>query len=269
MKTVVINTLMQVITSYFYPNVIEVQTDNDPLIQTRNRVVYARLVKIYKGVDNVIKLQFKNRDQKPVNITGFSIRFNILNDLATNVLITVPGVIVDAVKGIATVTLTEFDLIDLKAELYNYTASLVYPNGSEQVVYTDDNYDVRGEILVADGHYPEFKDSVDANITTLGLPDDYTSAVIADTSYAGQSANHIAQFYFDNFSGTITIQGTLDPMPPVGSGSSALLNWTDLVVLTFADQTVTDYVTWEGLFSGFRFIIHRDSGDVTKVLLRS
>lgn len=260
---------MQVITSYFYPNIIEVQTDSDPLIETRNRIVYARLVKIYKGVDNVIKLQFKNRDQKPVNITGFVVNFTLLNDVDTNVLIQKNGTIVDAVKGIATVTLTEYDLIDLKSVLYNYTVSLVYPNGSEQVVYADDNYEVRGEISVNDGCYPSFKESIDVNVTSLGNPDDFTSAVIAETLYDGVSANHIAQFFFDNFTGTITLQATLDALPDVGSSGSTELIWTTIAELTFADQSLTDYYAWDGVYTGFRYIIHRDSGDVTKILMRS
>lgn len=259
---------MQVITSYFYPNLVEVQFDDDPLLTLRNHVVYTRTVKLYKGITNTVKIQFKNRDQKPVNVTGFAIKFSMFDENGASTVIAKDCVIVDAVKGIATVTLTEADLMPCRSEFFNYSVLLVYPDETELAVYADDNYTVRGQIQLLAGHYPEFKASIDTGISSLAVPGHpavYTSATIVDSIGRRNSAYHTAQFYFDNFSGQIEIQGTLDPVAPTGS----TLTWSTLVTTTYVDQVATDYATWEGVFTAFRCIITKTSGEVTKVLIRS
>ena len=71
---------MQTITNYYYDNVISVQWDDDPSIIQRNNIVYAAPIKIYKGVNNLLKVEMKNSDQKPVNLTGYTLTFNIVDD---------------------------------------------------------------------------------------------------------------------------------------------------------------------------------------------
>ena len=41
--------------------------------------VYAKKLTINKGVDNVILFEFINQDQKPVNITGSTLMFRLIN----------------------------------------------------------------------------------------------------------------------------------------------------------------------------------------------
>ena len=49
--------------------------------------VYAKKLTINKGVDNVILFEFINQDQKPVNITGSTFRFRLLNQTGDELLI--------------------------------------------------------------------------------------------------------------------------------------------------------------------------------------
>jgi hypothetical protein len=260
---------MQVITSYFYPNLVEVQFDNDPLLTLRNHVVYTRTIKLYKGITNTVKIQFKNRDQKPVNVTGFVIKFSMFDENGAGTVIAKECTIVDAVKGIATVTLSEADLIPCRSEFYNYSVLLMYPDGTELAVYADDNYTVRGQIQLLAGHYPEFKPSIDVGLTSLTIPGEpttvYTSATIIDAIGRRESSTHSAQYFFNQFYGQIEVQGTLDPTAPTGS----TLTWSTIRTDTYFSQTFPDIVSWTGVYTAFRFIITNDSGEVTKVLIRS
>ena len=64
---------MQKISSYLYPNRIEVIANValDPdTCPVEWKIVYQKPIKIYKGVDNVIELEVKNSDQKRIDLFG-------------------------------------------------------------------------------------------------------------------------------------------------------------------------------------------------------
>jgi hypothetical protein len=48
---------MQTIDVYWYKNILEVQVIDPTIFSTRNRIVYARNIKIYQGIDIRIKKQ--------------------------------------------------------------------------------------------------------------------------------------------------------------------------------------------------------------------
>ena len=70
---------MQTVTGYLYTNWVECQINDDPSLTTRNRVVYARPIQIYKNIDNTLKFVFKNDDQKRVHINNYTISMSIFS----------------------------------------------------------------------------------------------------------------------------------------------------------------------------------------------
>jgi hypothetical protein len=69
---------MQKVQSYLYPNRIILLADLAGFT-VENRVVYARTVKIYQGIDNVIQFDIQNADQKRIDLTT-------LTDIEVNVM---------------------------------------------------------------------------------------------------------------------------------------------------------------------------------------
>jgi hypothetical protein len=266
---------MQSINVFYYPNAVDVQWNNDPTLTLRNRVMYQRTVKLYKGVDNVIRFTFKNQDQHVVNITGWDVTFNLISDDEGSIIVRKPVTVIDANVGVVTATITELDLIDLNNEFYNYSLSITDPYGSEQVVYTDDNYDARGEIQLLSGHYPTFKPSINVQLPTNSNSNVITSTITSDTPTRQLSAHHTAQFFFNDFTGSIMVQGTLDSLPPNGNTSGNVsLSWATISSIGYADQTVTDYHNWDGVYTACRFIVTPAnasplSGNVSAILYRS
>lgn len=262
---------MQSLLVYYYPNTVEVQLNLDPTTHLRNRVMYKRTVKLYKGIDNVVQFIFKNSEQHPVNITGWNVNFNMISDEEGTIVLSKPVTVVNANIGVVTTTLGELDLIDLNNIQYNYSLSITnQTTGQEQVVYTDDNYSARGEIELLDGHYPKFKPSINITIPTSSNSAIFTSSVAADTPTRQQSSHHTVQFYFDNFTGTIDVQATLDPVPPNGwtSGNTSV-SWATVSSLTYSNQTANDYYNWDGVYSACRFVIYPTTGSVTKAYYRA
>lgn len=264
--------MMQNIDCFFYPNNVEIQWNLDPTLQLRNRVMYQRTIKIYKGIDNLVKFTFKNSDQKRVNVLGWDIYFNITDDEEGSVVATKQATVLgDPIKGEVLVKLTELDLLDLEHEFYGYSMSVHDPlTGLEQVVYSDDNYNARGEIQLLDGHYPKFRPSIKVQLPTNSNSTITSSTVTADTPTRQQSAHHTAQFYFTGFTGNVLVQTTLDALPPNGNTSSNVsVSWATVSSLQFTDQNDTTYTTWDGVYSASRFMILPDSGTVDKILYRS
>jgi hypothetical protein len=169
---------MQQINSYIYDNSVLAQYDVDPEIMQRNRVVYTNTLQIYKGIDNILKIKVQNADQKPVNITGFTLTFNIVEDYvfanATTVLST-NVTIVNANAGLGSVTISSLNMVQLTAEQYNYNVKI--NNGTANIAaYVDDNYGAAGQIMVSSAAYP-----VAAPVALdLGTINDSTDSAIYD-----------------------------------------------------------------------------------------
>jgi len=282
--------------TYFYPNSVTVQCNLDPTITARWKTMYQRQVKIYKGVDNIIQFVWKNSDQKAVNITGWVITFNMISDSESAVVVTKNSntnggiTIVDAVKGIISVRLTAYDLIDLSQPYYNYALTVSDPvTGITEVVYTDENYESRGEILLRDGPYPTLLPSIVVDLPSNNNTTITSAAISADINSLQQSAHHTAQINFDTvgFTGNITVEGTLDSLALVGAGSPQV-SWGvveltstanvmplsgNTSILNYTAQTATSYCNFDGVYTAVRFVVAPTSGNVnpshvTQILYR-
>lgn len=148
---------MQTITNYYYDNVIPVLWDDDPSIIQRNRVVYTPPIKIYKGVNNLLKIEMKNSDQKPVNLTGYVLTFNIVDDYVFNdasTVLTTNVTVTNAALGQGYVVITDYDLVQLTREQYNYNVVINESCWGNIATYVDDNYGAAGQLIVSDSAYP-------------------------------------------------------------------------------------------------------------------
>jgi len=144
---------MSVITSYLYDNKITIQIlDSDPTIKTRYKVVYNRTIDVYKGVDNPITIEFKNQDQKPVNISGYTITGYIVDILNANIISNVSVTVSNATVGTANVTITEELISNLTQNQYKLAFKAVNTSdNSERPVYSDDNFGLYQEINIKQG----------------------------------------------------------------------------------------------------------------------
>jgi hypothetical protein len=140
--------------------------------------VYTNTLQIYKGIDNILKIKVQNADQKPVNITGFNLTFNMVEDYvfanATTVLST-NVTIVNANAGLGTVTISSLNMVQLTAEQYNYNVKI--NNGTANIAaYVDDNYGAAGQIMVSSAAYPV----AEPVALDLGTINDSTESAIYD-----------------------------------------------------------------------------------------
>jgi hypothetical protein len=61
---------MQILPIYLYPNTLDVILDLDVNARGAYNIMYQRDLKVQKGIKNVIRIQFKNSDQKRISISN-------------------------------------------------------------------------------------------------------------------------------------------------------------------------------------------------------
>jgi hypothetical protein len=254
--------MAQQIISYLYPNRILVQISDDITVTQRNPIVYAKNIRIYQGVSNTLQILFRNADQKPVSVSQQHPSFVLLRDTDASIYIKKPITVTDPVRGIGTVTIQDSEILDLAPGFYGYSITVQNELGSESVTYVDDNYGARGVLEVISGAYPEFAES---QVITLQENLDITNSADAGSSQNQNSALHTLSMYFQNFTGTITVQGTQDPVP--SSGPSA--NYADILTQSYTNQSVPDYVNFQGVFQAIRLQVTTESGEFEKALYRN
>ena len=144
-------------TVYLYQQIIRVLLidTSGGYFTMRYDPVYAKQLTVNKGVDNVLLFEFINQDQKPVNITGSSFVFRLLNQTGDQVLVTKPMEILAANVGRAKVVLDPADTDIVLAQPASY--SIVRTSGNyEQAVYVDANSQARADCNVVDSVFPQF-----------------------------------------------------------------------------------------------------------------
>jgi hypothetical protein len=227
---------MQLIPVYLYPNKITAYFSSS-WTNERFRKVYNRKVKIYRSTDNVIDIQLKNGDQKPIPIINRSLVFNLFSQ-DTNRLLKSKDCDIVSTNGRAQVILTQQDLNDLDQGFYNYSLVLEqreesnngYTVVSSQAMYIDEQFEgisvieIAGDILGSSRDTIEIREFSYVNPRTQGESTSlyFTSSIIdARPNSTDPQTLHTFQIYFTDFDGKITIQGSM-------SRGGAPERWVDI-----------------------------------------
>jgi len=222
--------------------------------------VYTKNLKLHRGVDNNIQFQLLNQDEKPINITGKTVSFRILSSKSTILLRTalVPTL---ALNGIATLRIAKGLLADIPAQVCNYSLT-ISENDDELPLFTGKDGDVKGTLEIIDAALPKFYPSKDVGLAsrpflTPSMSLDFYSSVVN----LDKNSNTI-QINFDNFSGTVTLQG---------STSLESADWYDISggpMIEYNNLTNTYHYNIQGFHPYFRIKFSRWGGDVSKIYLR-
>jgi hypothetical protein len=216
---------MQLIPVYLYPNKITAYL-NSSWTKERFRKVYNRNLKIYRSIDNKIDFQIKNGDQKPTNILGKFLVFNLFSQDSNRLLLQRDCEILSN-NGRAEVKIDQKDLNDLDEGYYNYSLILeqresqdnaTYKVISSSPLYIDEQYgaisvlEISGDVFGTPRTTLEVKEFSYVNPRTQGETDSlyFISSIIdARPNTTDPQTLHTFQIYFTDFDGKITIQGSM------------------------------------------------------------
>jgi len=205
---------MQKIQSYLYPNRVILIADLAGFT-VENKIVYARTIKIYNGVDNVIQFDIQNADQKRIDLSTLSnIELNLM-DMSGNELAESPYTVTPtAITGIATVTIPSEDLIDLSDQNLKYSVTATSGNNTI-MLYCDSRFGAVGTIQLIGNAMPTIKDSVvydrfSGEIDFAGNVTNHTSAIPCKFYEAVPTSELTFEISMTNYIGKIYIEGTRD-----------------------------------------------------------
>lgn len=250
---------MQLNSIYLYPNRLVVYTNLDAWLTERYRMVYNRNLKIYRGIDNKIEFRVKNSDQKPQDIDGKDFVVRIISQENQMLVYKTDCTVDDAEKGKISFIISREHLDEIEEGFYEYSVTYEareFINNNEYTVlssgpaYIDSQYgamavleivgSVEGKIIPSTA-ISEFSKYVEP-----WHDENYflSSIIYAQSQTVTSKSNHTFQFFFRNYTGRITIEGSLD------EGSSPK-NWTDIKTVEYigADR---EYINLVGKFNWFR-----------------
>ena len=235
-----------------------------------NMPMYDGTHKLHKGIDNTLRFKIKDTDRKPIDLTNKTIIWKMYyRESRENVLFKYLTV-TNASKGMASLTIQTSDTIMLPQGFYQF-AMYTVENGVEQIIYTDTYDNAKGTIEVIDDVYPEFEPSqVCENFFNDGTY--FISTAFNGSGETSKSKSvHTIAMYFDNFSGTVEIQGDLSEQP-----SSSQSDWFLISPELFSNPTITvnnetgvQAFVLKSNVNWIRVRYTATSGSIKKVLLRN
>lgn len=212
--------------------------------------VYAKKLKVNRGVDNVILFEFINQDQKPVSISGSTITYRMMSTDGDELLISKDLETLSPTFGRAKVTLTSEELDSIEEQTATWSLERASGNLYE-AVFTDAYSAGRGQVDIVDSVYPDFVES-----TILELPEPMIKRTAANgnrnyTSMAYTANNTLTTFQldFDNFTGNVVAQGSETQIGP---------DWSDIGSQTvYTNQTKRSFINVDGRHNWIRFEINQ------------
>ena len=261
--------------AYLYNNIQEVYTDLDPKWMGY-RKVYARSMKLYKGIDNSFMMKLMNGDQKKVDVVGQTLWWQLLDrdtaELKFKTSVTVEG----SMNSYVTIPVSEGDIEPLKSGHYMYSAYLENTNGARTILYADSQFGASVPVEIVENSFPqalpsqqvlnsEFITAENINYvqhdTSL-----YTSALNGHPDLNNNTALHTVAFYGTGYEGEIEVQVTLE------NGVTDVVQWSTLETISISMFDTIKYHNFNGIFGWVRFRMipaSYNSGTIDKILYRS
>lgn len=253
---------MQKCPVYLYTNSLEVILDLDQNTRTHN-VMYQHDLKIQKGLKNKVQLQFKNSDQKRIDVTTGTFVFSMFDVTNQRQMLRKDITIIDegttATRGLALLELNESDTLDLDVGKYQFTVASQNADGSYEPTYANTYYGVGGTIELRQDSFPVLQPSqvaegdgaiinqfqIQYNHDT-SLYEYYSGNLYANPAFNGNNALHTMAFYLTGYKGRVIIEGTQENSP------GFFANYAVLSDESYSGFTGVDYKNFYGVWSHVR-----------------
>jgi len=223
--------------------------------------MYQRDLKIQKGIKNNVRVQFKNSDQKRINISNTTtFVFSMFDAINQRLILQKDLTVIDDgttlnLRGVAELTFNESDTIDLEKSSYQYSITYKDPtDGTSLPAYVNTYYGMAGTLLLDDDVYPVLQPSQEV-VSFLNAFNAFTNRyehtsgnIYAYPEYNGNTALHTVAMYMTNFRGTVNIEATLNNSP------SSFGRYVTVVSKGYNGFSGIDYVNFNGIFSYIRIM---------------
>lgn len=202
--------------------------------------VYAKQLTINKGVDNVLLFEFINQEEKPVNITGSTFLFRVINTAGDRLLLEKPMVILNAATGRAKVQLTGPELLEILAQPANYSIQRTQPGGGySDAVFVNAQAGARAPVNIVDSILPQYVPSAPLTIPTIKLSAQASLDGTAWGSYSPGSywsGNPNGGNYWNSFADTEFYSSFIEPVNAITTVQMTLDGYTGTIKAQAAEN---------------------------------
>ena len=220
-------------------SVLLINTDDGETFTYRYNPVYAKRLTINKGIDNVLLFQFINQEEKPVNVTGSSFMFRVINTEGNTILIEQPMTILNAPLGRVKVTLPGSDLLEVLAQPASYSITRASGNLNE-AVFTNAQSGARAPLDIVDSSFPQYVPSHPLTIPTTKLSSQgsYNGASYANYPTAGNywTGNPDGANYWNSFLNTEFFSSFIEPKQNITTVQMDLIGYTGTIKAQAAEN---------------------------------
>ena len=247
---------MQKIQSYLYPNRVILLADLAGFT-TENTVVYAKTIKIYKGVDNVIQFDIQNADQKRLELVTSplvtNLKLNIMDASGKGLANSPYTISTTSITGIATATIPSADTASLAHQFLKYSVTATDSNSKNIPLYTDSRFNAVGTIELVGSATPVTRSSIvydkfSGEINFMGNVLNHTSAIPAKFYEATLTTSITFAIGLTGFVGNLYLEATEDSTISVESFKNA----TQLQTFSSSSAT-TQTVTFTGVVGKYNY----------------
>ena len=234
--------------------------------------VYAKTLTINKGVDNVLLFEFINQDQKPVNITGSSFVFRLVNQAGDRLLLTKSMEVLSASTGRVKVVLETNETVNIESQPASYSIQRTSGN-YVQAVYVNANSEARADINIVDSILPQFIPSTDCTVPDLYGKNQFVSGSSTNwPDWANTPQPQVAIYqteFYSSFMPTNESSFTTVKFDLVGYTGTAKVQaaqnyesaWYDVTESReYLSQTTTDYFNVVGFHPILRLALNNSIG---------
>lgn len=145
---------MQTANVYATYQTVNVQLVGDLNGRTRNKQLYSENIKLYRNIDNPVRLTVKNQDQKPVDLSNFDVGVDLIDSANNLVVASYTATKINIPKGICEVIVAKGDIDPLESRYHYLTVKKTAYGQDDRVAYVDDNYSVKLPVEIHDAYLP-------------------------------------------------------------------------------------------------------------------
>lgn len=232
--------------------------------------------KLYKGAANEMDFLIRNLDRKPIPLQGKKLILTVVNDFNNEIVLQKPMKIRDPYKGQATARISAGELVDFEVGYYRYTVTMINEDGWETLLYTDMDQRARGFFELKDGALPPPRPPrvlLGEDFLPFMVNNDPQQTVYISSAVKGDSLLDLSDalmtyaIYLENWSGIITVQATLEAVPP-----DPFESWIQISQKSYTNATGIDWSNIEGNYAWIRFVYENDQlneGKFVQVLFKN
>jgi hypothetical protein len=203
--------------------------------------VYAKRLTINKGVDNVLLFEFVNQEQKPVNITGSTFMFRVINTENNALLLQKPMEVLNSTTGRVKVAFTGPELLEVLAQPASYSIQRMQPSGGySDAVFVDAQAGASAPVDIVDSVLPEFVPSAELTIPTVELTSQMQYGGTSFSNYPDWAGVYwsggASSAYYNSWLNTEYFSSYLEPQNAVTTIQMDLIGYTGTIKAQCAEN---------------------------------